>query len=233
MDLGLYARVVWRFRIIVAVGLALALALAVLSYVKVSFAGRPHITYRQNATWQSQETFLITARGVPWAQIGVESSPSLSGLSAFYAHLANSDAVQRRLLRGGPIHGTMSAQDSVDLTSQQRAPLPFISIIGTATSPSEAISIARRGAAAFRGYLVSLQAAANVPESRRVQLEVLSTARKATLVQGRKKTLPIVIFLTVMVAAIGLAFILENLKPRVRVLEAQERDVHLHDRQSA
>ncbi len=36
------------------------------------------------------------------------------------------------------------------------------------------------------------------------------------LLEGRSKTVPIVVFLTVMLAVIGLAFILENLRPRVR-----------------
>jgi hypothetical protein len=38
----------------------------------------------------------------------------------------------------------------------------------------------------------------------------------------RKKTTPIVVFLTVLLAAIGLAFVLENLRPRIRALAAEE-----------
>ena len=43
-----------------------------------------------------------------------------------------------------------------------------------------------------------------------------SSSATTVLLEGRSKTVPIVVFLTVMLAVIGLAFILENLRPRVR-----------------
>jgi hypothetical protein len=69
------------------------------------------------------------------------------------------------------------------------------------------------------------QAQADIPDKQRVVLQVFSAARNATVVSGRKKTLPIVIFLSVLLATIGLAFVLENLRPRLREVEAvPERD---------
>ena len=47
MDLRLYSRVIWRFRIVVGLGLLLACALSFLSYAKLSFkGGSPKIGYR-------------------------------------------------------------------------------------------------------------------------------------------------------------------------------------------
>jgi hypothetical protein len=232
VDLALYSRVIWRFRVIVGIGLVLALALSFLSFVKVSFkGGTPSIAYRQANVWKSSETFLITSRGVPWARISNQSTSvgGLAGLSAFYAQLANSDDVQRLLARSGPINGTMLATPAVDQITSFRSPLPFISIIGTATTPSAAVSIAQRGAAAFKSYIVSTQNGARIPVGQRVEMNVLAQARSATLLQGRKKTLPIVIFITIMAATIGLAFILENLRPRVQSVET----VVLDDRRTA
>jgi hypothetical protein len=225
VDLALFFRVLWRFRIIVAAGILIAIALSSLSFVRVTFkGGTPHIAYRQQQTWQSQETFLITAHGVPWAKLnnadGVGQG-GLAGLSAFYAQLANSDAVQALLRKSGPVDGSMVAAPAVDNVTSIRAPLPFVSIQGLAASQAKAVDIARRGAEAFRTYVIDQQNSASIPPDNRVEIQVLSSAKKAVLLQGRKKTLPIVILMTILIATVGLAFILENLRPRVRPLQAE------------
>ena len=56
---------------------------------------------------------------------------------------------------------------------------------------------------------------AAIPPNERVDLQVLQNATAPILLQPRKKTLPIVILLAVLSATIGLAFILENARPRV------------------
>ena len=54
MDLRLYGRVLWRFRVIVVTGIVLAAALAFLSVAKVSFNhGSPSVTYRKALTYES------------------------------------------------------------------------------------------------------------------------------------------------------------------------------------
>jgi hypothetical protein len=52
-------------------------------------------------------------------------------------------------------------------------------------------------------------------------LEPVNGPSKARLIQGRKKTMAVLIFLAVTMAVIGLAFVLENLKPRARAVEAE------------
>ena len=49
----------------------------------------------------------------------------------------------------------------------------------------------------------------------------MEEAEGAALVAPRKLTRPIFIFLAVMIAALGLAFVLENLRPRVRPVAAE------------
>lgn len=220
----LYIRVIWRFRILVAVGLLLALLLSFLSFVRVSFeGGTPKFAYRQSESWQSHTAFVLTGPGFAVGDLrGGSGSPlDLAGLAAFYARMAQSDDVQRILLRSGPAKGVMDAQPGVDRTTTFRGALPFISIIGTAQKPSDAVYIARRGARAFQQYLVTRQETAGIPAAQRVQLRVINAALGATLIEPRKKTLPIVIFVTIMMAAIGLAFVFENLRPRVQLVGAR------------
>jgi len=47
---------------------------------------------------------------------------------------------------------------------------------------------------------------------------------------GRKKTKPILILLSTLVAVCGLAFALENLRPRIRSVSEKSDDDEKHDR---
>ena len=63
MDLNLYVRVLWRFKLIVALGLLLAFTLAFLSYATVRFDGvPPTVEYRQSEQWESLATVGVTSR---------------------------------------------------------------------------------------------------------------------------------------------------------------------------
>jgi hypothetical protein len=234
MDLALYARVIWRFRLIVFLGLLLAIVLSLLSFVRVSFKnGSPSLTYRQATTWQSTTRLLITGgSGFPQGRtVGSAADASgadtptvdFAGLAVFYAQLANGDAVQRVLKRDRSLGGTMVAQYDVDSNTDN--PLPILLIGGFARTPEMAMRVAQRGADAFRAYLKSRQDQDRTPASERVKLSVLSAAAGAVPIIKRKKTVPIVVFLTVMIAAIGLAFVFENLRPRIRLVESRPEDV--------
>jgi len=236
LDLRLYFRVIWRFRLIVAAGLVLGLFLALLSYTRVSFAGgKPSISYRQSETWRSTTQLFITQGGFPWGRTvlpykrtntpsGTQFVPSdfadpnrLSTLSYYYAQFANSDEVQQLVAsRTRGIRGFVTAQSVLDPST--RFSLPFVDIQGLARTPQEATTLANAGATAFIDYMTRRQAAAGIPSSQRVELSVTNRANGARLLVGRKKTTPVVIFLTLMLAAIGLAFILENLRPRVQLV---------------
>jgi hypothetical protein len=141
----------------------------------------------------------------------------LSGLAYYYAAFANSDEVQRLVAsRTGRIQGSVTAQPVLDPST--RFSLPFVQIQGLARTPQDATRLSSEGADAFISYLTQQQIAGGIPASQRTELKVTNRARGAILLQGRRKTTPVVIFLTVMLAAIGLAFILENLRPRVQLV---------------
>ena len=220
MDLSLYGRVIWRFRWLVALGLILAIALSVLSIAKVSSHG---LSYRKHEIWQSSTTVLLTQHGFIWgravvppSQAGATSGPGwLSGLTELYAQFANSDQVRALMLRDGASKNwTITAAPVIP--SGSSSALPVIALAGLAYTPAGAVQATLVGRTAFLQYVKSQQAQAAIPNNERVDLQVLQNVTPPVVVQPRKKTLPIVIFLAVISATIGLAFILENARPRVK-----------------
>jgi hypothetical protein len=237
VDLGLYLRVLWRFRILVAAGILLAVVLATLSFAKVSFAGgSPKLTYRQGERWQASSVLFITQSGFPWGRTvpkyfvpepnsGVPAIPvgdpaRFAELAQIYAQLANGDAVRRIIARDGRVQGTISAAPytSPDGTST----LPMIAVTATAWSPRGAKSLAARGAAAFQAFLQSRQSAAGIPRDERVVLNVIQQGYKPKLIAPRKKTVPMFVFFAVFIATVSAALVLENFRPRLRSATAAD-----------
>jgi len=234
MDLRLYGRVIWRFRFVVAIGVILAIVLATLSFVKVSPSG---ISYRQSQDYSASTTYLLTGSGGPQYGVytagGAKSPLALSNLAALYATVATGDQVHQRLLKGGPLHGVVSANSFVNTQTSQKYPLPLLAISADASSPGKAVTLARRAARAFESFIVDQQNAANIKPANRVQLLIVNHPKQALLVGARKKTLPAVIFLTILSATLGLAFVLENLRPRVHPISTLEEDDRDRPRRSA
>ncbi len=236
MDFRLYARVIWRFRLIMILGLIFAMALAVLSLVRISADG---ITYRQSELWSSKTRLGVTQNGFPWGRLfAQEASPTgaatptpieqasklgipiadpnrFKDLAILYAELATSDPVRRLMRREGPIRGEITA---IPVVVQSNVVLPIIDLTAVSTSPRAAIQLAQRGAKALDTYIRNQQKTNDVPTTDRVVLQQLLKPKKAVIFQGRSKTMAIVIFLATMFATIGLALLLENLRPRAREL---------------
>lgn len=235
MDLALHLRVIWRFRYLVAVGLLVAVCLTILATARVDFNGGPHLVYRQSEVWAGRARLLLTQPGVPWGrtvfpdtsttassskkqqQQPIFADPGrLSSLASFYAQLGNSDAVQRHLPRGA-----VTATPVVDTSTNYTQPLPILEFLAVAPTPQRANRLAGQAAAVFTRYVTQQQNAANIPSGQRVYLQTLNRPAEPQLVKARKMTLPIVVFLTMLVATLALAFVLENLRPRVRIAEAE------------
>lgn len=249
MDLAEYLRVLSRFRALVLGGLVLACLLAFLSYAGISFAGgSPKLTYRQSEQWESTTRILISQPGFPLGKLSVGNpspTPSttttpfaspqwLASLAVPFAQLGNSDAVQNRLWHGTPPSTEQMTVVAEFGGSNNSEALPVLDVNGLGPSPGAAVHVAQRGAAVFIKYFRQQQRVNKVATANRVQLQVLNRATAAQLLVGRKKTVPIVIFVAVMTAAIGLAFILENLRPRIRVVSAEpDEEPVLRERVSA
>lgn len=238
MDLRLFGRVLWRFKLLVAVGVLAATALALVSVVRIGSSG---LEYRQTELWSSTTRLLVTQQGFPWGRL-LALDPSLdpevearrlgipladpnrlNTLTILYAELATSDPVRRLLRRNGPIRGKILATPVV--VQDGRYTLPLIDLIAIATSRRRAMTLAEESAAAFRTYLTEQQRANAVPEADRVLVQEVVRPRRAELYRGRSQTMPLVIFLSVVFAAVGLAFLLENARPRATPGEPGEVEV--------
>ena len=229
MDFLLYGRVLWRFKWLVVLGFLLAALLAILSVVRVGADG---ITYRESMLWSAKARLGVTQIGFPWGRLFAQSAPSdgeqapqsgeipianpqrFNELAVLYAELATSDPVLR-LIRPNTLIGEkviaapLRAADSGTM-------LPLIELTAFSTSPQGAVRLARRSSSALSTYLRDQQTANKVPASDRVVLDQVLRSTKAEVFRPRSKTMPIVIFLAVMFATVGLAFLLENLRPRIR-----------------
>jgi hypothetical protein len=243
MDMRLFFRVLWRFKALVVLGIMLAFVLATLSFVRVTLDGfPPSYIYRSSETWSVQATLLVTqegfplgravpgfmaadpARGLPAVQVGDPNT--LTSLALVYTQLLNSDDVRRRVfgsinrtLAGPPRTTDYSATLISDTTG---GALPLVAITGVAPTPYEAANVAKRASQAFRDYLEVEQQAAKIALNERAVVQEIGSASHATLLKGRKKTGPVFIFLAIMIATCGLAFMLENLRPRANQTSPDE-----------
>ncbi|MEX0801335.1 MAG: hypothetical protein WD379_08970 [Dehalococcoidia bacterium] len=228
MDLQLYLRVLWRFRLIVLLGLVLAFALAFLSYVRVSFDdGAPTFSYRDAQLWRSRATLWATRRDFAAGELILEDETQLTGsfggLASLYTTLVTSDEVLEILRKDGPVNGFVEVKTAVAL--DKRSPLPFIAIEAFSPSPRDAVSLAGREINAILEYHERQLDEAEVPPNRRIVLKVLASPRPPELVADRSFTRPAVVFVTALIAVIGFVFILENLRPRRVRRVAPETDV--------
>lgn len=218
MDLGLFARVLWRFRIVTGIGLALAIGLTAMAFLSGG----------HKEQWVSYETMLVTQRGFTEGSIdAVGADPSrLTLLAVLYSQFTSADSVTEELWPHGAHGERVEAAPVLELPgSSSAAALPIISIAAFSSTPAGAQRLAVRAASALRAYVETRQASNAIPVPKRVRLSPIATADRhaPTLWKGASKTLPIVVFLTVLIATIGLAFVLENLRPRIRPLSGEER----------
>lgn len=232
-----------------AAGFALAIMLAFLAYVRVSFeGGKPRLSYRKAEVWQSMTTLYLTQKGFPDGRTtlpysgGSSDQPGIpefadpgrfSALTLLYAQFANSDAVRRMALGNSRINAVLTAAAQFPPNSSSGSPLPVLQFFGQAPSPREAQTVGARGVQALRKYIELRQDQANIPQSQRVAVEVLTRPKVPTVLVPRKKTLPIAVFMATMVVFIGIAFLLENLRPRVKLVAVAGPERSAGERRSA
>jgi hypothetical protein len=117
------------------------------------------------------------------------------------------------MLQQGPLNGTIDAAP-VLATSDSTEALPLISIAAISDTPQDSTALAGRAMNSFLTYFKDQQNTNEIPDANRVELQVVNQPGRETLLKDRSKTLPIVVFLTVVLATIALCFVLENLRPR-------------------
>ena len=236
MDLRLIARVAWRFRWVLTTGLVLSVVMGFLAAYRVSADG---ITRRGVEQWSSSATLLVTQPGFPETRatfpviVPPPSTPGQSqtyipafgdpgrllGLAGVYAKLAISNEVRRAVL-GDRIADPNVAIEAEQLTNRKSESQPFFQLTGIDTTPKGAVAVRDRTIEALQRLLTTRQQSSGTPEKSRVVLEdvvspELGETGAAQLLSGRSKTLPIALVLLGIVVTFGLAFLLENLQPRI------------------
>lgn len=231
MDLALFLRVVWRFKALVALGLLVAIALAFLSVFKVSPTGSPKLAFRQEQVWADAVTLLVSPQRFPWggAVFSETADPARYGqLATIYANLATSDAVKQIVLRDGPVDFAKEPMLAIAVPystqNSSSPPLPLITLEAQAATKERAVELVQREARAFLEFLEVQQAKNLIPKNQRVSVAIVK-ADQIRLLEPRSKTMPIMIFMLVMTATLGAAFMLENLRPRVRLVQREELTV--------
>lgn len=241
MDLALYLRVIWRFRLLVLAGLLLAVVLSLFSYTRVELGdGAPRLTYRDPHIYESRGLLLLTQAGFPLGRavfdevVPIESGADersyipryadplqFTHVAVLYADIFMSDEVQKLLEDAAP-NATIRANP---VLVDQNTALPEVEITSVAETPDAAQTGAARAAETFRRYLAREQAANKIKPDNRVVLNVLTRASEPALVSGPPITRPAVVFFAVMSAILALAFVLENLRPRVRPLARHDEGI--------
>jgi hypothetical protein len=228
MDLRLYARVLWRFRILVIAGLLVATGLAILATFRVSPTKSPHLTFRQSKLYISNGQLLVTQAGFPLGRsISASNDPSarFSGLATLYARLAGSDPVEKTVLPNGPTSTMYIDVRPATDPSNPGLVLPIIQFGAVAPSPQLARRLAQQTMQRLQNYLAAQQEQNAIPVKQRVLLQVLDwPGGKPQVFQGRSLSRPMIVFLATMLAVIALAFTLENLRPRLRGIRDEARE---------
>jgi hypothetical protein len=228
VDLSSYGRVLRRYWYVLAAGIALAALLAVMSFYRVSLDGS--LTPRKAELWQSEATVFLTESGFPAGlrqlplverQVGGETvfvpefnDPSrFAGVASIYARLAEGDQVYARIVaNGGPLPGSYQVVAAADTSTGRAEVLPAVTVFGKATTPEAAERTTGRVMKAFIGYIEERQTTAGIAKGNRVVLQVLNQPQPAILIEGRKRTLPVAVFLAVLFASIAFAFVLDNMR---------------------
>jgi hypothetical protein len=167
----------------------------------------------------------------------------LNTLAVLYAELATSDPVRGLMRSAGALPlcdreayaGTFLEAEASRrcgniiatpvVVGDNRVALPLIDLVAVAPSPATAVRLAQRSADAFAMYIRRQQRANNVPTNDRVVVQQLVRPRPPKVFRPRPKTLPIVVFLAVMFATVGLVFLLENLEPRRQEVDAEPDEI--------
>jgi hypothetical protein len=231
MDLRLFCAVLWRFKRLIIGGFLLAVVLAVVAYGTPGFShGKPDITPRGSVTWQSQTELLITESSFPYgraapeltggsAKTGAPAEPLgdqdyMSGLAPIYAALANGNNLQTLIHKNAPV-GTLNATEVTDAATN--GDLPFVELTATAPTSRAASRLSGAAASVLVNYVTKQQNAAGISATDRVQLQLVDNGAGPKLIEGHKLSIPLLVFVAVMGAAIALAFILENARPGTAV----------------
>jgi hypothetical protein len=229
MDFKLFLGVLKRYKRMVIGGMLLAVLLSVLSYGTPGLqGGKPTIIPRGSEVWQGEAELLISQEGFPYGRAVSQIQPgkgadipsevvgdfnSLASLSSVYAAMANGTAVQQRAAREAGVSlcpstgvcGSVVAAEVDDISDG--VPLPLLTLTSSAPTAVDAAKLATTTVAVLEREITQQEVAAGTPADQRIVLQTVKSGAPATLTEGHKKSIPILVLFAVAVASIALAFI--------------------------
>jgi hypothetical protein len=231
MDLNRFLQVAWRFKLLLAGGLVLATVVAFLSLARVTLDGNsPSVQFREQETWLSASTLLVTQSGFPWGRAILDDVITVqpkgaealtiprygdpgrySGLAAIYAQLAKADPVRNSVMAGAGPGSRYEAE--VVKSADGSGALPLLYIKGYGPSPEASENVANAATVEFQRYLERQQAKSGIAAGKRVQVVVTQRAGGAEIFEKRSFVRPMMMFLLIVMGFLALAFALENLRP--------------------
>jgi hypothetical protein len=238
-----YSAPLKRFRLVIALGVVVGAALALTSSYKVDFSALPpKLTGREQPTYTAGTQLEVTSASAPYyrsavdipvvapAQEGEEeeepaslveqAEPSVQTLISaanYYPYVIEGDAV--RALRErlfGEIEGEISATAiGATITPSRHEPgrLPFIQVIATSDSAQKAIDLAQYTALAFIRHVQVQQQRTGIRPEQRLVVKQLRRPERTFATGGTSPTMPVLVFFAVVAAAVGVAFVLDRLRP--------------------
>jgi hypothetical protein len=240
VDLSRHAAVLWRFRIVTAVGLGLGVMLAILASYQPTWDGGPAIKARGFETWQAKSSILVTQPGFPEGRVtlptqalgeGVTTaggqpavdptSPPedqvefadparLAGLADLYSKFLTSDQVLSRV-PGRPTSAQIQA--SPFQSSQGGLVLPVIQLTATAGTSETARRLNTQVFNSLRAVLAERQKANQIGRGKRVEVTFID-APEAALTAGRKHTTAILAFVLCLLGTLAVTHLLASLRDR-------------------
>jgi hypothetical protein len=242
MELRRHLDVLWRYRVIVVAGIVVGFLLAAAALFRLTEGS---LDYRQKPVYSSTSTVYVTQPGFPEGRILAEvpgdtesgassespkqtdtsgeffADPSrFSSLALLYSYLLSSDELKSRM---GPLprDSEILAEPVVDGTGSRATTLPLIAVTVLASDRGEAVRLNKTAIKTLRAYIAEKQQTNNVLTEDRVQLEVLSPPGTPEVAESRSYTGAIVLFVLATMLAVGLAYVLENLRSQPAISDAE------------
>lgn len=244
MNLDWHLRVLWRHRVVVALGLVVGLVLAFLAAFQVSLSGGPTLERRGTELWSSSSRMLVTQLGFPEGRVTLPAAavPGTAAaevpgedkrqqfadptrfvnLALLYSVISYSDQVRTRL--GENVAPDQIEAVPLDVTGGGDI-LPIINLTTKADSAEAALRLNQDAFLGLKDLLTSEQARAKIPVKERVVLQPLNKAADPILVSGRSPMASLLAIMLTSVAVIALAHVLEAIRlARRRRLDAFDPD---------
>jgi hypothetical protein len=168
MDIHLFSRVLWRFRVVVGAGFVLAVLLAVMTVATLK-ARPPYLHSRTAPIYSSSAVLLITQPGFPWgsavqlyttssgdgqAPVATGDLTRLTSLANLYVQIANSDVIRALVAKKAPSTVSVLATQNYSVSpSLYSSPLPIITISARSKTKALAIADAQASAKVLVTYL--------------------------------------------------------------------------------